>query len=212
MIKKSSLAILLLIGLFVASCGGTLQTDSDKTIFDVQGENGFVGTVDGTDAFIALLVGVDEAIVYVCNGDEEIYEWFRGAISDPTDFSLTNGTGANITAHFVENGINGDVTLSNGNTYSFTAAPNVGENTGIHQVYGDQAAQDNIKAGWIVNSVGEERGALRVGTAFQKAPSIKEVSDGTSNTISLSAKTFPVRRFIIAPNNYIGTDGADVAN
>jgi len=202
--KKSSLAIWLLIGLFVASCGGSSQTQSDTAIFDVQGENGFVGTVDGTDAFIALMVGVDEAIVYVCNGDEEIYEWFKGSISDPTDFSLTNAAGANIVAHFVENGINGEVTLSKGNTYSFTAAPNTGENSGIYQIYGDQAAQDNIKGGWIVNSAGEERGALLVGTTFKKAPPIKFPTDGTSNTLS-------VRRFIIAPNNYIGTDGADIS-
>lgn len=128
--KKSSLTILLLISLLVVSCAGTAQTASDTAIFDVQGENGFVGTVDETDAFIALLVGVDEVIVYVCNGDEEIYEWFRGAVSDPTDFSLTNDAGAKIAAHFVENSINGEVTLRHGNTYSFTAAPNVGENTG----------------------------------------------------------------------------------
>ena len=44
--KKSSLIILLLIGFLVASCGGISQTDSDTTIFDVQGENGFVGNVD----------------------------------------------------------------------------------------------------------------------------------------------------------------------
>ena len=200
--KNIGLVFLLAVSLFVVSCSGSSQAESVTSFFDLQGGNGFVGSVNGTDAYIALLVGFDEAIVYVCNGDEEIYEWFRGALSDPENFSLTNDTGAQVNAHLEENSLKGDVTLSNGYKYPFVASPNVGENAGIYQVYGDQAAQDGVKAGWIVNSAGDERGALLIGTAFQKAPSIKEVSDGSSNTILMSNNTFPVRRFIINTTNY----------
>jgi len=216
MMNKLGLVFLLLIGLLAVSCSTNSQTESGTAIFELQGENGFVGTVNGTDAFIAVLISGEEAVVYVCNGDEEIQEWFKGEISDPADFRLTNDLGATVQAQFADNSITGEVTLSNGNTYSFAATPNVGENTGIYRVFGEEAAQDGINAGWIVNSAGEERGALRIGVVFRKAPPIKDINDGTSNTVVINARTFPVRHTIIAPNNvittnYQGTDGADVA-
>ena len=159
-INKISVVILLFHSFLIFSCSEkTLSESETKTIFDIQGENGFAGTVNGTDAFIALLIAGDEAIVYVCNGDEEISEWFRGAISDPTEISLTNSKGVHISAKFKGNSFEGDVMLGSDSTHLFTATPNSVEDAGIYRVYGDQATQDEVEAGWILNSEGDDRGA-----------------------------------------------------
>ena len=171
--------------------------EPEETIFDIQGENGFVGTVDGTDAFIALLIADNEAIVYVCNGEEEISEWFNGNISNPRNISLTNSSGAKVDGKFSGSTFTGTVILSNSNNYSFSASPNTGSLTGIFRVYGELAEQEGIDAGWILNST-DERGSFRWNAVFQttpKKPKLKPVSDGTSNTISFKNMSFPIRRF-----------------
>jgi hypothetical protein len=212
-INKISVLILLFYSFLIFSCSEkTLSEPETKTIFDIQGENGFAGTVDGTDAFIALLVADDEAIVYVCNGDEEISEWFRGAISDPTEISLTTSKGIRISAKFKGNSFEGDVMLGSDSTHLFTATPNSAEHAGIYRVYGDEATRDEVEAGWILNSEGDDRGALIVRSTFRKAPRIGDITDGTSNTLVVAEKSYPVFRFflqrsstgsfsIVAPNN-----------
>ena len=115
--NEIGLVILLLITFFASSCSKKTPSEPEATVFDVQGENGFVGTVNGTNAFISLLVAEDEAIVYVCNGDEEISEWFRGEIVDPADISLTNSKGAKVTAKFKGKSLEGGVTLASDSTH-----------------------------------------------------------------------------------------------
>jgi len=184
--------------LFAIGCSDDPVEDPKNILFEIQGENGFVGTVDGTDAFISLLVADKEALVYVCNGEEEIYEWFRGNITDPENISLKNGYGSQVVGKFVGQSFTGNVILTNGNSHSFTAIPNSGSKTGIFQVYGDLAAQEGIVAGWILNAKSEERGSFRLNSVFQstpKKPKLKPVSDGTSNTISFKSMSFPIRRF-----------------
>ncbi|MCW8848897.1 MAG: hypothetical protein OQJ81_02880, partial [Melioribacteraceae bacterium] len=75
--NKIKLLAIIFMSIIIISCSEDSTTEPEESIFDVQGENGFVGTVEGTNAYIAFLVAEEEAIVYVCNGDEEIAEWFR---------------------------------------------------------------------------------------------------------------------------------------
>ncbi|MBN2009988.1 hypothetical protein JW960_11650 [candidate division KSB1 bacterium] len=211
--KTVSVILILLIGFLATSCDEKTPAEPEATVFDVQGENGFVGTVDGTNAFIALLVTEVEAIVYVCNGDDEdIAEWFRGPIADPADISLTNNNGAQITGKFDASSFTGNVTFSDASVHSYTATPNTGRKTGIFRVYGDQAIQNELVAGWIVNAASEERGSVRVKGKKQSPTGIGGVLDGTSNTVAMFATSYPVFRFflqrsaadslqIIAPNN-----------
>ena len=212
---KIAPALLFIATIFMFSCGTdspTKTTDPEKVFFDIQGDNGFVGPVENTDAFIALLIAGDEGIVYVCNGDEEIAEWFRGAIDDPTNINLTNGANAQVSAQFNNDSYKGTVTLQDDRSLTFMAAPNLDKDSGIYRVYGEEAEKAEIVAGWILNSDGDQRGSLRIGNAFRKTVRIGNVSDGTSNTVVISERSFPVRSFrlqrskadsvfIIAPNN-----------
>jgi len=196
----------------IFSCSQKSSTEPEPDFFDVQGTNGFVGMVDDTDAFIALLVASDEGIVYVCNGDEEIAEWFRGTVTDPKSINLTNSAGAQIGAQFKGNSFQGTITLRNDHSLTFQATPNTDKDSGIYRVYGEEAEQDEIEAGWILDSEGDQRGSLRIGNSFQRTVRLGNASDGTSNTVFISERAFPVRSFqvqrstadsvsIVAPNN-----------
>ena len=174
----------------VNACNDDPIEEPKETVFEIQGENGFVGTVDGTDAFIALLIADKEALVYVCNGEEEIYEWFRGNITNPQNFSLKNNYGSQVVGKFVERSFTGSLILSSGSSHSFTATPNSGNKTGIFQVYGDLAAQEGIVAGWILNSSGEERGSFRFNSVFVATPAKPKTS-----TITFKNNSFSIQRF-----------------
>ena len=198
--NKLKLLLTLIVSFMAVSCSEDTPTEPEATVFEAQGESGFVGTVDGTNAFISILIAKDEAIVYVCNGEEEISEWFRGAITDPTNVSLTNSSGAKITGQFSGSSFSGDVTLRNTISHAFKAAPNTGTETGVFRVHGDLAAQDEVEAGWILNSSGDERGSLKLNSLFQvtpKKPKFGDISDGTSNTIMFNSKSFPIERFFL---------------
>lgn len=198
--NKRTSVILLVFSLFIFSCSGNSPTEAEETIFDVQGESGFVGTVTGTNAFIAVLVADDEAIVYVCNGDDEdISEWFKGPIIDPTTFSLANTDGAQISGKFDGSSFTGIVTFTNARTHSFTASPNSGSETkvGVFRVHGDTAIQDEVEAGWIVNAAGEERGSLRVKGKKKKPICFSCINDGSSNTLLIGEKSYPVLRWFL---------------
>ena len=198
--NKIKLILVLIISFMTISCSEDTPTEPEPTVFEVQGESGFVGTVDGTNAFIALLIAEDEAIVYVCNGEEEISEWFRGAVADPSNISLTNSAGAKITGQFSGSSFSGNVTLRNSISHTFNADPNTGTETGVFRVHGDLAAQDEIEAGWILNSSGDERGSLKLNSLFQatpKMPKFGDIIDGTSNTLLLNTKSFPIERFFL---------------
>ncbi len=163
--------------------------------FDIQGENGFAGKVDGTNLFIGLLIAQNEVIVYVCNGNELISEWFKETIDNPSMIRLTNSEGAKISAIFESNAFSGQVTLRNSTTpYSFTAIPNVAADAGLYIVSGQEAIDDEIGAVWILNSEGEERGTLKIKSVFQKTPAlpIRDIKDGTSNTLIINEKPYKI--------------------
>lgn len=187
--------IKLLLGLLVSfvaiSCSKDSPTEPEFTFFEIQGENGFVGTVNGTNAFISLLIGDNEGIVYVCNGDEEISEWFKGSIVDPTNIIFTNYDGAKISAKFENNSFIGEVTLSTDVKQSFSAQPSRNENSGIYRVMGEEATTDNLYAGWILNSEGIEKGSVRIGSKFQNAIALPQ------NSAIINNKSYPVFQFIV---------------
>jgi len=196
--NQISFAILLLISVLVFSCSENNPTESELTLFDIQGKQGFVGSVNGTNAYIALLIAQTEGIVYVCNGEEEIAEWFRGDISDPTNFSLTNSQGANISAKFEGVSFTGEVTLRNDSTYSFTSTTSNAEDFGIIGIVDDEAIQDEVEGGWILKSDGDERGAFTISSVFNtppRRPPIKDIKDGTSNTVLVGQKFYTIRIF-----------------
>lgn len=174
---------------------GCNKEEPEETLFDIQGENGFVGIVEGTNLFIGLLIADEEAIVYVCNGDELISEWFMGAIDNPTHIQLTNSDGAKISAKFEARVFSGQITLRNSTTpSSFTAIPNTAEDAGIYIVSGKEAIDDEIGAAWILNSEGEERGMLKLKSEFQKTPAlpIRDIKDGTSHSMMIGEKSYKI--------------------
>ena len=62
-----------------------------------------------------------------------------GDINDPTNISLTNIEGVQISGKFNGNSFSGNVTLRNNNVHSFKAIPNTGTETDIFRVFGDLA-------------------------------------------------------------------------
>lgn len=210
--KAMKTILIITIGLVVLlSCD---NSNNQQSVLEIQNEAGFVGTVDETGAFIAMLIANDEAIVYVCNGDEEIAEWFRGSIDDTEDFKLTNIAGAMVQAEFSGKSFSGVITLRNGLSRSFKASSNTGTLTGVFRVHGEVATEAGVEAGWILNSQGDERGAFKISGRFSSTPQMPKfinITDGTSNTIAFGEKRFRFDRFfierrgptssIVSPNN-----------
>lgn len=188
---RFTLFILILIGILI-SCSNESPTESTKDFFDIQGENGFVGAVEGTNAFVAILAGEAVAVAYVCNGDEKISEWFKGDVVQSTTIDMTNADGANLSARFSKDSFTGTVTLSSGATHSFRATPGTGH-AGVYRVMSDDAVSDQVDAGWVLLSSGEERGALQVQSTFQATPALPQTEPAASSS------SYAVFRFKIEP-------------
>ena len=111
---------------------------------------------------------------------------------------MTNSSGANISAKFEGISFTGEVTLRNDSTYSFISTTSNAEDFGIIGIVDDQAIQDEIEGGWILKSDGEERGAFTIRSVFRNPPPrspIKDIKDGTSNTILVGQKFYTIRLF-----------------
>lgn len=202
MTKTATVIMSLVVSLALISCEKT-STDPEADLFDIQGENGFVGTVEGTNAFVSILVGTDEGIAYVCNGDEDISEWFRGPVSDPMEISFTNIEGAKITASFIGNSFQGEVSLRDGRKFLFDADANTETYGGIYRVLGEDAVQAEIEAGWIVKSEADQRGSFKFKKVTQPTVSLSKsnlenIKDGTSNTLVMSEVTVSFFRFRVS--------------
>jgi hypothetical protein len=154
-----------LLALFAVAGCSTNSADSTSP----QSENGFVGSVDGTDAFVSLVVGEDKAAAYVCNGDEQIAEYFWGSVDDSSSFTLESTEGATITAGFEDGTFSGQVTLPDGSTYKFETTE-ASQEAGIYLVAGENAVTAGVAGGWVVDGDNNERGALRRGSRFQRTP------------------------------------------
>lgn len=189
--NKVQLIPLLLICFFILSCSENSPTEPEPTFFEIQGENGFVGKVNGTNAFISILAGESKVVAYVCNGDERISEWFNEDIIDPKELNLKNRNGALISANYRENSFHGEMVLSNGNEYSFVATPSTEKSAGIYRIMGEEAETDGVKAGWILNSTGQVKGALIINSTFQQTLVFPQRNAVVKNT------SYPVFRFLI---------------
>ena len=119
------------------------------------------------------------------------------------NISLSNNTGSQIVGEFDGSSFTGTVVLSNTNSHSFNAEPNTGNESGVFRVYGDLAMQENLEAGWIINSGNEERGSLQIRSVFKTTPkkpktNFGTISDGSSNTILIGERSFQIQRFFIS--------------
>ncbi len=197
--KKVLSAIALFIPLAFCSCEKT-SPEPEETFFDLQGENGFVGTLAGTNAFVSILLGSEEGIAYVCNGEENISEWFSGPVTDPREIHFTNSAGAKITASFINNAFKGKITFKEGTDFPFTATINSGDYGGIYRVIDEKAANAEITAAWIVRSAEDQRGAMKLNSkTLPDMPLSKknfdDIKDGTSNTINIRGASFSIFRY-----------------
>jgi GTP-binding protein Era len=83
----------------------------------------------------------------------------------------------------------------------FVAAELVREK--LFRLMGDEVTEDEIDAGWILNKEGDQRGSLKIKSVFQRAQNlpIGDLTDGTSNTVQIKKKSYPVFRFsLTAPS------------
>ena len=153
---------------------------------------GYVGEVDGTDAFIAVVVGGEEAVIYVCNGAEEIAEWFSGSVLSDGAIDVDNDAGARVVATVGDDAIEGTVTLPDGSLHAFSTEPAV-IGAGLYRVTGDEAKAAEITAGWVVANDGEQRGSLRIRGANKTVPALPngtlKVSDTEATVSVFLAKT-----------------------
>ena len=196
---KTGIIIMSVLMFSFSACDKT-STEPEANFFDIQGENGFVGTVDGTDAFVSILLGKEKGIAYVCNGEEDISEWFSGTVSTSREVSFTNAKGAKIKASFINNSFEGEVSLSDGRRFQFEAAVNSGIYSGIYRVLGEEAVQAELEAGWIVKSEADQRGSFKLKTVTQPTKTLsksklEDISDGTSNTLVMTERSFSVFRY-----------------
>ena len=189
-----------LLMIFVCCSCEKTSPEQEETFFDLQGENGFVGTVDGTNAFVSILLGEEKGIAYVCNGDEAFSEWFSGPISDVKEIRFTNREGAKIAASLIGNSFKGELFLSDGRSFSFNATVNNDVHGGIYKVIDEKAVKAEIEASWIVRSEEDQRGSI----TFQsrQLPNITlskinfgDILDGTSNTVSIKGASFSIFRY-----------------
>ena len=194
-------AIIVMAAILIVSCSKDNPAESEKSVYDIQGDTGFIGTVEGTNAFVAILVFPTETVAYVCNGDEHILERFWKVINDPHVFEMTNSDGAQLSAQFNGDSFQGEVTLQNGSTHSFKAVTSEETDIGLYLVEDDQAEADGVEAGWIVNANGDIRGALRINAIFQTTPSLSTIS------LSIGSATYQVVHVV---SNIEGGTGDDV--
>ena len=175
--------------LLLAACGDR----DDDAGGEPGGESlGFVGTVEGTDAFVSVVVAdsdseTDEAIVYICDGEAELREWFRGPVDDPTSFELSNESGAVVTVELVDGTFRGEFAEGDGLVHGFDTVEAIGE-AGLYQVDDEEAAADGVWAAWVVDNDGNERGAFLRRGVFQPAP-------------RLSTTAFRLSRFSVSANH-----------
>ena len=174
--------------------------EQEETFFELQGEHGFVGTLDGTNAFVSILLGAEEGIAYMCNGEENISEWFSGPVDDLKEIHFTNSAGAKIRASFLDHAFKGEVTFKGGLAFPFSTTVNSGIDGGIYRVIDEEAEKAEIKAGWIIRSEEDQRGAIIFNsTTLTDMPLRKinfdDIKDGSSNTISIKGASFSIFRY-----------------
>jgi hypothetical protein len=168
---------------------------------DAEAESsGFVGTVDGTDAFVSIIVtnsatANDEAIVYICDGESELREWFRGPVDDATSFQLSNDAGSVVTVESTDGSYSGEFTDVSGSMHQFDTTEAQGE-AGLYAVDDEDAEAEGIWGAWVVDNDGNERGAFLRRGVFQRTP-------------RLASATLRVSRFAVTTVKFETVDVPD---
>lgn len=195
---QRALIFFTVLALAVGACAGddgddtaatpeTTQDDTDTAAPDATpttsatNDRGFVGEVDGTDAYIAVVSGTTEAVAYVCDGDADIAEWFRGPVDADGHMELTNDGGATLDAT-IGDGVTGAITFADGSTHDVAATAATGD-AGLYRIAGDDP---DVVGGWVVGLDGTARGSLRVrGIRKTAAPE-------PTATVEVDGRTFDV--------------------
>lgn len=155
---------------------------------------GWVGSVDGTDAFAAVVVGGGRVVAYVCDGDAGIAEWFTGETGDEGSFALTSASGATMRGQEGDDRVTGSVGLGDGATHRFVLE-RAEAGAGLYRVEDPEAERDGVRAGWIVDNDGDQRGSLRIAGASSPAPALPgstlTVEDTSYTVVVYSVPTRP---------------------
>lgn len=198
-INKGKTILSLLILCICCSCEKT-STEIETTFFELQGENGFVGTAEGTNAFVSILLGEEEGLAYVCDGEEAISEWFAGPVTNVKEILFNNSEGAKIMASLTDNSFKGELFLRDGRNFSFNAVVNNEVYGGIYRVIDEKAVEADIKASWIVRSEEDQRGSItfqsrELPNMTLSRKNFEDIKDGTSNTVSIKGASFSIFRY-----------------
>jgi hypothetical protein len=197
------LLTLTLAALFVLSgCSGDAGDAGDAA---PDGNNGFVGTVEGTNAFIAVVVADAHIAAYVCDGDAQISEYFWGPADGATALRLKGANGALLQAAVTNQTVAGEVTLTDGSTHAFTATTAAGD-AGLYYLVADDTVDPDLAGGWVLDNDGNQRGAVTRRSRFEPTPRL------TDTGVRIAGTSFAVARIavsgggitasqIIAPNN-----------
>jgi hypothetical protein len=141
---RARLAGLFLSTLFVllvlVGCGGSgdggeaskeKKTEAVESVAAAAGE--FVGAIPGADTFLALVAEEPqeqgsqeerEVRAYLCDG-RQLNEWFSGSASGE-ELQLASENGVQLDATLASEGASGTLTLSDGESFEFLAAPATG--------------------------------------------------------------------------------------
>lgn len=132
-------------------------------------KGGFVGQIIATDIFVAIVTTGSKTIAYVCDGIE-VAEWFRGSMNEYGWLELISKKGWELTASMGTASAIGSLTIKDNQPIFFTARLV----EGIAGLYRAENTMENTKylGGWIVNSSGEQRGAVVGGGTFQTVQNI----------------------------------------
>lgn len=192
--RRALLGLIVIVALLIAGCG-----DDDGAADQPVVANGFVGTMDGTDAFVAVVLADDRVAAYVCDGDEEIAEYFWGPVGDSDVLDMTAASGAALQASVADDAVSGEITLSDGSLHRFRAEPAQGD-AGLYYLVAGDRLDAELSAGWIVGNDGEQRGAVTRRRRFERTPRL--ANDG----VRIGESSFAVARIgvsggIIVPNN-----------
>lgn len=156
----------LTLALLLAGCGaGSANAPQQEQEPASNEPSTYAGKVEGTEAFIAIVVDKENhALAYLCDGREgqsaTVAEWFTGAVAEDGSLDLRSEGGAHLVANVSgsEEGVEGSVTLPEGEEHSFVASP-------VEAPAGLYRAEETVEGveyvgGWIELEGGEERGAV----------------------------------------------------
>ena len=177
--------------LLIGSAGGCGDRDEGADSAPLP-QRVFVGTVSGSNAFIAIVTGGNLASAFVCDGKNGTWALFKAAESDTT-LNLRSNNGAKLAGDVTNDKVSGTLTL-NGKPLRFNAESASGE-AGVYLAEAKSKTEaERLRAGWIVLTGGEQRGAAQIGSKISPVPRL-DVGAG-SVTVPGAGSVSPTR---IAP-------------